>query len=105
MSQILVVAELHEGHVRKSTHSAITFAKSAGLPFAILVVGGNAKTAAAEVTGYGASKVLAAEDARLANPVCELIAPTVAQVAKAGGYDVVATTASSFGKDIAPRVA
>ena len=104
-TQILVVAELHEGHVRKSTHSAITFARAAGLPFAILVLGSNAKAAAAEVTGYGAAKVLAAEDARLANPVCEAIAPTVAQVAKSGGYDVVAMTASSFGKDIAPRVA
>jgi electron transfer flavoprotein alpha subunit len=104
-TQILVVAELHDGHVRKSTHSAITFAKAAGLPFAILVVGANAKAAAAEVTGYGATKVLAAEDARLANPVCEAVAPTIAQVAKAGGYDVVAITASSFGKDVAPRVA
>ena len=103
-SQVLVVAELHDGHVRKSTHSAITFARSAGLPFSILVVGANAKAAAAEVTGYGATKVLAAEDAKLASPVCELVAPTIAQVAK-GGYDVVAITASSFGKDVAPRVA
>src|SRR5580704_9607563 len=105
MSQILVVAELHEGHVRKSTHSAITFARNAGLPFAILVVGATAKAAAAELTGYGATKVLAAEDAKLANPVCELIAPTIAAVAKGGGFDVIAITASSFGKDIAPRVA
>jgi electron transfer flavoprotein alpha subunit len=103
-SQVLVVAELHEGHVRKSTHSAITFARNTGLPFAILVIGANAKAAAAEVTGYGATKVLAAEDPKLANPVCELLAPTIAQVAKSG-YDVVAITASSFGKDIAPRVA
>src|SRR5580704_19626818 len=104
-TQILVVAELHEGHVRKSTHSAITFAKAAGLPFAILVIGANAKAAAAEVTGYGATKILAAEDAKLANPVCELVAPTIAAVAKSGGYDVVAITASSFGKDVGPRVA
>ncbi len=104
-SQILVVAELHDGHVRKSTHSAITFARNTGLPFSILVVGATAKAAAAELTAYGATKVLAAEDAKLANPVCELIAPTIAQVAKSGGFDVVAITASSFGKDIAPRVA
>ncbi|MGO8992605.1 MAG: electron transfer flavoprotein subunit alpha/FixB family protein [Polyangiaceae bacterium] len=104
-SQILVVAELHDGHVRKSTHSAITFARSTKLPFSILIVGANAKAAAAEVTAYGAAKVIAAEDAKLTSPVCELIAPTVAQVAKSGGFDVVAVTASSFGKDVAPRVA
>ena len=101
-SQILVVAELHDGHVRKSPHSAITFARNTKLPFSILVVGANAKAAAAEVTGYGAAKVIAAEDAKLANPVCELVAPTVAQVAKNGGFDVIAMTARSFGKDVAP---
>jgi electron transfer flavoprotein alpha subunit len=104
-TQILVVAELHEGHVRKSTHSAITFARATGLPFAILVVGATAKAAAAEVTGFGATKVIAAEDAKLANPVCEAVAPTIAAIAKSGGFDVIATTASSFGKDVAPRVA
>ena len=60
-SQILVVAELHEGKIRKSTHSAITFAKNAGLPFAILVAGDTAKAAAAEVTAFGATKVIAAD--------------------------------------------
>ncbi len=35
----------------------------------------------------------------------ERFAPTVAAVAKAGGYDTVAVTASSFGKDLAPRLA
>ena len=104
-TQILVVAELHEGHVRKLTHSAITFARATGLPFAILVVGATAKAAAAEVTGFGATKVIAAEDAKLANPVCEAVAPTIAAIAKSGGFDVIATTASSFGKDVAPRVA
>jgi electron transfer flavoprotein alpha subunit len=105
MSQVLVVAELHDGHVRKSTHSAIAFARSTGLPFTLLVAGANAKAAAAELVAYGAAKVLAAEDARLANPLAEVIAPTIAEVAKSGGFDVVAITASSFGKDVAPRVA
>src|SRR5258708_38212400 len=105
MSNTLVVAELHEGKVRKSTMSAITFAQKLGAPFAILVLGSNAKAAAADVTGFGAAKVLACEDASLASYVCERFAPTVAAVAKAGGYDTVAVTASSYGKDLAPRVA
>ena len=37
-SKILVVAEMHDGHVRKSTHSAIAFAKQAALPFSIIPV-------------------------------------------------------------------
>jgi electron transfer flavoprotein alpha subunit len=105
MSNILVIAEMHDGHVRKSTHSSITFARQAGIPFAILVLGQGAKAAAAEVTTYGATKVIVVDDAYLANAVAERYAPTIAEVAKSGGFDVVVVTASSFGKDIAPRVA
>ena len=105
MAGTLVIAELHEGHVRKSTHSAITFAKQLGAPFTILVVGANAKAAAADVTGFGAAKVLAAAAASLKDYVCARFAPTVAAVATSGGFDTVVVTASSFGKDLAPRVA
>ena len=104
MPNILVIAEMLEGKVRKSTHSAITFARNAGGTFSILVLGQGAKAAAAEVTGFGAQKVLVCDDANLANPVAEVFAPTIAAVAK-NGFDVVAITASSFGKDVAPRVA
>jgi electron transfer flavoprotein alpha subunit len=104
MANILVIAEMLDGKVRKSTHSAITFARQAGGSFSILVLGQGAKAAAAEVTGFGAQKVLVCDDASLANPVAENLAPTIADVAKKG-FDVVAITASSFGKDVAPRVA
>ena len=104
MANILVVAELHDGHVRKSTHSAITFARQAGGTFSILLLGQGAKALAAEVAGYGAQKILVADDASLANPVAEAHAPTIAAVAK-NGFDVIAVCASSYGKDVAPRVA
>lgn len=105
MSNVLVVAELLDGKVRKSTHSAITFAKNVGAPFSILIIGAGAKAAAAEVTTFGAAKVLVADDASISGQVCEWYAPTIAAVAKSGGFDVVVVTASSFGKDVAPRVA
>jgi electron transfer flavoprotein alpha subunit len=103
MSHTLVIAELHEGKVKKSTLSAITFARQIAQPFDVLVVGAGAGAAAAELTGFGAGKVLTADDASLADYICERFAPTVAAVAKA--YKVVVATASSFGKDLAPRVA
>ncbi len=105
MANVLVIAELHEGKVRKSTHSAITFAKQVGAPFSILVLGPGAKAAAGEVTGFGAQKVIVVDDAYLANGLAERVSPTIAAVAKSGNFDVVAFTASSFGKDVAPRVA
>ncbi|HEY8040416.1 MAG TPA: electron transfer flavoprotein subunit alpha/FixB family protein [Polyangiaceae bacterium] len=105
MPGTLVIAELQDGKVRKATHSAITFARQAGAPFAILALGAGAAAAARELAAFGAQKVLACDDASLAAYVCERFAPTVAKVAKDGGWDTVVVTASSFGKDLAPRVA
>jgi len=108
MSNVLVIAELADGHVRKSTHSALTFAREvtkAGGSFSILVLGANAKAAAAALTGFGAAKVLVTEEPSIAHPIAERLAPTVAAVAKAGTFDVIVATASSFGKDLVPRVA
>ncbi len=105
MAGTLVVAELAEGQAKRTTHSAIAFAKQVGAPFAILAIGGGAAGAAKELAAYGAQKVIVVDDAALANYVCERFAPTVVAVAKAGGYDTIALTASSFGKDLAPRVA
>jgi electron transfer flavoprotein alpha subunit len=105
MAGTLVVAELDSGKVKKTTHSAITFAKQIGAPFAILAIGAGAAGAAKELTGFGAQKVIAVDDASLAHYAVERFAPTVAKLAKDGGYDVVAVTASAFGKDLAPRVA
>jgi electron transfer flavoprotein alpha subunit len=106
MADVLVVAELTEtGKVRKTTHSAIACAKEAsailGGSFSILVMGVGAKAAAAELTGFGATKVLACEDA--SSYVAEHYAPTVAEVGK--GFGLLVATASSFGKELMPRVA
>jgi electron transfer flavoprotein alpha subunit len=108
MANVIVLAELAEGKVKKSTHSAITFAREvtkAGGSFSILALGTGAAALAKELAVYGAAKVLAGDDASLAHQVCERFAPTVAAVAKAGNFDSVVVTASSFGKDIAPRIA
>ena len=107
MSEVLVVAELSDGTVRKTTHSAITAARKinqlTGGSFSILLVGGPAaKAAAAELAGFGAARVLVCSDASLDNYLAERYAPVVAAQAK--GFDIVIATASSYGKDLLPRV-
>ncbi len=108
MADILVVAEFAEGKVKKTTHSAITFAqsvaKATGGAFSILVIGAGAKAGSAELTGFGAAKVLVADDPSIAQYICERYAPTVVAIAK-NGFQVVVGTASAFGKDLLPRVA
>jgi electron transfer flavoprotein alpha subunit len=109
MAKILVVAEITNGTLKKTTLSAVTFARTAaqgtGGSFDILAIGKGAQGAAADLSGYGAGSVLVADDEYLANYVGERFAPTVATAAKNGGYDVVVMTASVYGKDLAPRVA
>jgi electron transfer flavoprotein alpha subunit len=108
MANVLVVAEFSEGKLKKTTHSAITFAetvaKGTGGSFSILAIGAGAQSAAAELAGFGAAKVLVADDAKLGNYVAENFAPTVVATVKKG-FDVVVTAASSYGKDLMPRVA
>jgi electron transfer flavoprotein alpha subunit len=104
MPGTLVIAELFEEKVRKPSYSAIAFAQEIGSPFSILVLGSGAGAAAKELTAHGAQKVLVCDRPEVKHAVCERYAPTAAKVAKEGGYDTVALTASAFGKDLAPRI-
>jgi electron transfer flavoprotein alpha subunit len=106
--KILVVAEPSVDGVKSATLSALTMAQetlaAVGGSMSILAIGGAGTKAAAQgLAAYGAEKVLVCEDASLANYVAERFAPTVASVA--AGFDLVIATASSFGKDLMPRVA
>jgi electron transfer flavoprotein alpha subunit len=109
MPNALVIAELGEdGKLKRSTLSAITFAKAAlpalGGSWSILVLGGpGAAAAATEAAAYGAAKVLCCEDASLTHYTAEHFAPTVAEVAK--DFTLLVATATSYGKDLMPRVA
>lgn len=107
MADVLVVAETAEGKLKKTTHSAITFARAAaaalGGSFSVLVVGDGVRGAADEAKAFGAAKVLVAEAGSLKDYVAERYAPTVADIGR--GYAVVVGTASAFGKDLLPRVA
>ena len=105
MTDVLVVAELSEGKPRKTTLSAVTFAKTVtegtGGAFDILAIGEGASGAAASLAKYGARKVLHTDVS--GGYVSETYAPTVA--AAADGYGVVVACSSTFGKDLLPRVA
>jgi electron transfer flavoprotein alpha subunit len=105
MTDVLIVAELSEGKARKSTLSAIAFAKAVveGGAIDILVIGDGASGAAAELSGFGARKLLVANVA--GGYLAERYAATVAATAKSGGYQVVAAPGSYYGKDLMPRVA
>jgi len=107
MTDVLVVAELMDKGLRRNTLSAITLAKTVaqgtGGAFDILAIGEGAKAAAEQAAKFGARKVLAAEVA--GGYFAEKYAPTIAEVSKSGSYGLITATASTYGKDLLPRVA
>ncbi len=105
MTGTLIIAEVADGKVRKSTYSAFGFSLELGAPFDVLVIGDNVRAAADELAAFGAGSVLVCEDVTLAGSLCERIAPTVARLVTDRTYDTIVVTASAFGKDLAPRLA
>jgi len=107
MTDVLVVAELIDGGLRRNTLTAINFAKQVASgtsgAFDILSIGEGSKKAAADLAKFGARKVFTTEVG--GGYLAEKYAPTVAELAKKGGYGVVTTVASTYGKDLLPRVA
>ncbi|MBN8616921.1 MAG: electron transfer flavoprotein subunit alpha/FixB family protein [Deltaproteobacteria bacterium] len=107
MTDVLVVAELLEGQLRRNTLSAVAFAKKVaegtGGSFDVLAIGEGTEAAAASLAPFGARSILTAEIE--GGYLAEKYAPTVAELAKSRSYGVVAATASTYGKDLLPRVA
>ena len=109
MGDVLVFAEHSGGHFPKTTLIAV----NAGLELArkrngqaiAVVTGENADAAAAEIAKYGVSKVIALEDARLANDLADATAQALAALAKSLNAETVLATATAAGKDLMPRLA
>jgi len=109
MGSVLIVCEQKDGKLRSPTLNAITFGKKmaevTGGSLLALVIGSGIGDAANEAAKYGVTKVIAVDDGGLARYMAETYAPVVVSVAKAQGADVVGATATTFGKDLMPRVA
>jgi electron transfer flavoprotein alpha subunit len=100
---VLVLVE-HDGNsVRDATLPTVTAASQLGEVHA-LVAGSNTGSVAEQAAKTaGVSKVLVADAAHLDHELPEELAPVIAKVMD--GYDALLAPASTFGKNIAPRVA
>ncbi|HEV2538435.1 MAG TPA: FAD-binding protein [Frateuria sp.] len=105
MSKILVIAEHLGGKLNPSTARAVS-AAAAVKPEAIdvLVLADSADTLAAEAAKIeGVSHVLTVARPENAHALAAVLAPQVAKAAT--GYSHVFVPSTTFGKDLAPRVA
>lgn len=109
MGCVLLVAEHANGKVRGATGAAFTCAKQAadrlGEDLIILAVGDGLSAVGAQLAGFGAARVLLAEKPALAHYLAPTYGAVVAEVAEDQDAQVIVFPASSFGKDLAPRVA
>ena len=106
MNKVLIIAEHLDGKLNASTARCVTCAKDVK-PDAIDVLAlaadpGGIATEAAKLDGV--SKVLTVARAENAHALAAIQAPQVAAVAK-NGYTHVLMPSTTFGKDLAPRVA
>ena len=100
----LLLAELSGSDLAPGTAKALTAAKALGGDVHILVAGSNIKSAAESAAKLeGVSKVLAADAPHLAHGLAEEVAALILSLAK--DYSAIAAPATSFGKNVLPRVA
>jgi electron transfer flavoprotein alpha subunit len=100
----LVLAE-HDGHVlQPATLNAVAAALLLGGPVELLIAGHDVRAIAdAGAAIKGVEKVLLADDALYAHPLAETVAPLVTGLA--GDYAAILAPATTFGKNVLPRVA
>ena len=103
---ILVIAEPSTDAVKKATLTTLGAAAKIGAEIEVLVAGsGVADAGKAAASAAGVTKALVADAAEYARPLAENFALLVVAIAKAGGYSHVLFPATTFGKNLAPRVA
>lgn len=108
MSNVLVIAEIFGGALKKTTLTTITFARDAakrtGGKVHALAIGTGIGSVATELAGF-VDVVHVADDAAFKDPIAETYAKAIAAGAKAANATVVCMAATAQGKDFLPRAA
>jgi len=102
----LVIAEHDNGRLATATLNAVTAAARFGGEIDVLVAGHGCDAVVAQAQAVeGVARVLKMDAVHYAEPLAENLAVLVQRLAGEGGYRAVLAGASSFGKNLAPRVA
>jgi electron transfer flavoprotein alpha subunit len=106
---VLVIAEHDDGQLKLASLAAVACARQVcadtGGRFDVLVLGDKIEAIAESVRGYGAANVLAGDDPAIEHPLADKFAAVIAGLAKERGVSMIVATASTFSKDVLPRVA
>lgn len=101
---ILVIAEHDNASLKAATLNTITAARKLGDDIHVVVAGAGCRGVAEQAGGIaGVTKVRLADAAHYGDETAENVAALV--VANAAGYSHILAPASTFGKNVAPRIA
>jgi len=100
---VLVLVEHDGSTIKDATLSTVTAAAKLGEVHALVAGNGMDGVASAAAKIAGVAKVLVADAAHLSHDLAENVAPVAAKLMT--NYDAFVAPASTFGKNIAPRVA
>ena len=101
---ILVLAEHNNSEVKSSTLNTISAASKLGNEIEVLVIGSNIENISKEISNYqNVSKVLSLDDQKFEHAIAENIEPVIVSLAEK--YSHILAPATTFGKNVMPRVA
>ena len=101
---ILILAEHNNSEVKSSTLNTISAASKIGNESEVLVLGSNIENIAKQISNYqNVTKVLSLDDKKFEHAIAENIEPVIVSLAEK--YSHIFAPATTFGKNIMPRVA
>lgn len=101
---VLVIAEQVDGEFRKVTFETLSAAVELGGDVVAAVLGGGIDQAAAELSTYGAARILVADDPALADYTVDAYSNVLADIIGQVNPEVVLTGATMQGKELAARL-
>jgi electron transfer flavoprotein alpha subunit len=104
-AKTIVRIEQDRGQVKRPSLHAITAARQLDGDYVLLLLGHNLDEMAKSIVAFGASGVVIADDVSLAEPLTDRYARVIADAFQKTGATTLVATASTFSKDILPRVA
>ena len=101
---ILILAEHNNSEVKSSTLNTISAASNIGNEIDVLVLGSNIENIAKQISNYqNVTKVLSLDDKKYEHAIAENIEPVIVSLAEK--YSHIFAPATTFGKNVMPRVA
>jgi electron transfer flavoprotein alpha subunit len=105
MAKVLVIADIKQGVLKGSTAELLSKAKAIGAETAVVAIGSNVESLAAELANAGSDTQYIADDASLELFSAGPFASCVVDAAKQSDANLIWFGFSETGKTVAPRVA